>query len=145
MAGINESCVRFRSPVPYPEQPRRKAVTSRSSSTSENAPMSVARCPDAEELQRLIEERLGPVRAAEIEAHVESCLTCQEQLERLTACGAWDKLERAAQRPTELDGAIADPAVPADLGATTELGRATIGRPVGSPPDDPKVGGSTAD
>ena len=35
--------------------------------------MTVAPCPDPEELQRIIEERLGPVREAEIEAHVESC------------------------------------------------------------------------
>ena len=30
---------------------------------------------DPDELRRLIEERLGPIHGAEIEAHVESCRT----------------------------------------------------------------------
>jgi hypothetical protein len=47
--------------------------------------MSAASCPAPEELQHLIEERLGPVREAEIEAHVEACPLCQDRLERLTA------------------------------------------------------------
>ncbi len=42
-------------------------------------------CPSVEELRRLIEERLGPVRESEIESHVEDCPACQDQLERLTA------------------------------------------------------------
>ena len=51
--------------------------------------MSAAPCPDPEELRRLIEERLGPIREAEIEVHVEACPLCQVQLERLTARRAW--------------------------------------------------------
>ena len=35
--------------------------------------MTAMPCPDPEELRRLIEERVGPIRAAEIEAHVEAC------------------------------------------------------------------------
>ena len=35
--------------------------------------MIIEPCPSLEELRRLIEERLGPVREAELEAHVEDC------------------------------------------------------------------------
>src|SRR5262245_65817867 len=54
-----------------------------------NDPMIADPCPHPDELRRLLEERLGPVREAEIEAHVEACQICQDQLERLTARRAW--------------------------------------------------------
>jgi tetratricopeptide (TPR) repeat protein len=87
--------------------------------------MIVAPCPDPEELQRLIEERLGPIREAEIEAHVESCRSCQDQLERLTARRAWALADRDRQEAVPSDGPIPDADITADLGATTDLGRAT--------------------
>ena len=34
--------------------------------------MTAVHCPDPEELRRLLEERVGPIHGAEIEAHLES-------------------------------------------------------------------------
>src|SRR5947199_9472235 len=92
--------------------------------------MSVESCPDPEELQRLIEERLGPVRAAEIEAHVETCRPCQDQLERLTARGAKGKDDRATHEASGSPGPVVDGSMMADSGgrpSSTEL------PPFGSP------------
>jgi tetratricopeptide (TPR) repeat protein len=85
--------------------------------------MNVVPCPDPEELQRLIEERLGPVREAEIEAHVETCRSCQVELERLTARRAWALADRDTREAGASDGPIPDADISADLRATTELGR----------------------
>ena len=67
--------------------------------------MIVELCPSLEELRRLIEERLGPVREAAIEAHVEDCPDCQGRLARLTARRPWDERdtqEAAGRRMTAL-------------------------------------------
>src|SRR5947207_8979286 len=90
--------------------------------------MSVESCPDPEELQRLIEERLGPVREAEIEGHVETCRPCQDQLERLTARRAQDKDDRATHDASGSHGPVVNGSMMADLGGTTEFDRATAVR-----------------
>ncbi len=107
--------------------------------------MTTATCPDPEELQRLIDERLGPVREAEIEAHVETCRSCQDQLERLTARRAWALADRDTHEASAPDGPIPDADLTADLGATTELGRSA---PVPCPAaaaQDRKGEGATSD
>jgi hypothetical protein len=50
--------------------------------------------PDPEELRRLIEERLGPIREVESEAHVAARPLGQDRLERLTGRRAWDRDDR---------------------------------------------------
>src|SRR4051794_30621400 len=97
--------------------------------------MNLVSCPSPEDLQRLLEERLGPIRAAEIESHVESCQPCQDQLERLTARRAWDQDDRATHEASESNGPIADASVSADLGGTTEFSRATVDRPSETTPE----------
>src|SRR4051812_27293443 len=87
--------------------------------------MCVEPCPDPEELQRLIEERLGPVREAEIEAHVETCQPCQDQLERLPARRAKEKDDGAPHEASGPPGPGGDGSMMADLGGTTKFARAT--------------------
>jgi hypothetical protein len=83
--------------------------------------MNAESCPHPEELQRLIEERLGPVREAEIEVHVEACPICQDQLERLTARRAWDKDDRDTHEASSSDGIAPDVAETGAFGGTTDL------------------------
>ena len=56
---------------------------------------------------QLIEERLGPVREAEVEVHVEDCLNCQDRLEGLTARQPWE--DRDTQEATGEYNLIAGP------------------------------------
>jgi tetratricopeptide (TPR) repeat protein len=107
--------------------------------------MSITPCPDPEELRRLIEERLGPVREAEIEAHVESCPTCQDQLERLTARRAWALADRDTQEAGGSDRQAPDADLTADVGVTTALDRAVAGPPRGATPEGPMDEGVTVD
>jgi serine/threonine protein kinase/formylglycine-generating enzyme required for sulfatase activity len=57
-------------------------------------------CPSLEQLQSLLRDRLSD---AEVEAHVETCVLCQQALERLT-----DDATRTAQTPDASDNAGAD-------------------------------------
>ena len=83
--------------------------------------MTAAPCPDPDDLRRLIEERLGPIRAAEIEAHVETCMTCQGHLERLTARPEWCRADRATREAGSSDGCALDAAETEADGVTTDL------------------------
>jgi WD40 repeat protein/tRNA A-37 threonylcarbamoyl transferase component Bud32 len=44
----------------------------------------VKACPPPDELERFLDERLGPARQAELAEHVGACAACQDALERLT-------------------------------------------------------------
>src|SRR5262249_14271054 len=49
-------------------------------------------CPSREQLQQLLDESLPAAELPPLQAHLESCATCQRTLERLAAGGAtWDK------------------------------------------------------
>ncbi len=78
-------------------------------------------CPHRDELERLIEERLGPVREAEIEAHVEACPHCQNQLESLTVRRAWERDDRATDEARPSDGHAPDAAAVEGTAGGTEL------------------------
>jgi eukaryotic-like serine/threonine-protein kinase len=100
-------------------------------------------CPSVEELRRLVEERLGPVREAEIEAHVEDCPLCQDRLEQLTARRPWE--DRDTQEATGANDGIAGPSPTAVYDGTTEPEGARAGpdataslAPGGGAPETPR-------
>ncbi len=107
--------------------------------------MTAAPCPDPEELQRLIEERLGPIREAEIEVHVEACPLCQDQLERLTARRAWCQADRATHEASSWDGQALDPAETGAFGGPADLIREILCTPSGATTDGGGGDGATAD
>ncbi len=102
-------------------------------------------CPHPEELKRLIEERLGPVREVEIEIHVEACPLCQDQLERLTARRAWDKGDRATHEASSSDGQAPDAPETEAGGGTNDLIREILLTPAGATTDFRPGEGATAD
>ena len=87
--------------------------------------MIVELCPSLEELRRLIEERLGPVREAAIEAHVEDCPDCQDRLARLTARRPW--YERDTQEAMGANVGIAGPSPTEVYDGTTGPAESTAG------------------
>ncbi len=46
--------------------------------------MTPSRCPSRQELERLLDEQLGPADVQRISEHVASCIACQTALEALT-------------------------------------------------------------
>ena len=47
--------------------------------------MTPSRCPPREELERLLDDRLGPAALRHVSEHVAGCAACQKSLEALTA------------------------------------------------------------
>src|SRR5262245_290345 len=80
------------------------------------------RCPDAEQLRRLLADQLPGPEAVAVEAHVEVCPDCQRGLERLTA-GAGDLCRLREDEPTA--AGLAPTAVPARGGPALAPGAGT--------------------
>jgi hypothetical protein len=76
---------------------------------------------------------------------VETCRPCQDQLERLTARPAWDKVDRATHGASESNGRSPDASLTGDFGGTTELDRATAVRSPEAAPEDPTEEGATGE
>src|SRR5689334_22604301 len=94
--------------------------------------MTAVTCLDPGELRRLIEEPVGPIRAGEIEAHVEADPPGQDQLERLTVRRAWHRDDRATRKASSLDGQAPDAADTEAGGGTTALIRWILQTPSGA-------------
>jgi serine/threonine protein kinase/tetratricopeptide (TPR) repeat protein len=83
-------------------------------------------CPSAEELERVLNEEGGETGFQRIEAHVQTCLLCQETLERLSPAALPGATLLDAKRTRSISDSAGIPALPGyeDL---EELGRGGMG------------------
>ncbi len=94
-------------------------------------------CPAEEQFRRLLDDTLVLAERAPLEAHVESCASCQQTLERLTADSLWRPLPACAVAAQDVSpGAECPPAVPAAAGWMAE----TTAHAETSGPDPPRAG-----
>jgi len=63
-------------------------------------PANAGRCPSAEELERLLSEELGDAERTSVEVHIETCVDCQQHLERLvTPTAPWTRQHSVHSTP----------------------------------------------
>jgi len=84
-------------------------------------------CPSAEELRELVGEELADADRTAVEAHVETCTLCQEQLERLVAATASRAGLPALSR-------LDEPSDPADGDFFDRLRKLPVPSPESGPP-----------